>query len=184
MHLYKSPSPFKSGILYWFLELKTRITQILYCCQIWRSKDPPIGNLVIGGYNPNRDTIMYSNANQHDIESTVFMFLCIFFLVEDTTLSESRMQTSILIIAFSLVGSTVGAVRRYRYVAGRWRVLFGQWEMTTLRSVREWATGGIPNLNPLPDHYFFTTSQVTTEKFLPKRLPRSVPGRVRYFCWC
>ena len=63
---------------------------------------------------------MYRNANQHDVESTVFMFLCIFFLVEDTTLSES-MQPSILIVASSLVGSTVGAVRRYIYVAGRRR---------------------------------------------------------------
>jgi hypothetical protein len=75
---------------------------------------------VIGGYNPNRDTIMYSNANQHDVESTVFMFLCIFFLMEDTSLSES-MQPSVLIVAFSMVDSTVGAVHHHRHAATRLR---------------------------------------------------------------
>ena len=63
---------------------------------------------------------MYRNANQHDVESTVFMFLCIFFLVEDTTLSES-MQPSISIVTSSLVGLTVVAVCRYRNAAVRRR---------------------------------------------------------------
>ena len=41
------------------------------------------------------------------------MFLCIFFLVEDTTLSES-MQPSISIVTSSLVGLTGDAVARRR----------------------------------------------------------------------
>ena len=90
------------------------------------------------------------------------------FLVEDTTLSES-MQPSILIVAFSLVGLTVGAVRRYRNAAARRRARRARGscdeEMTMQRSgcCESGRQAVSQNWNPLRDHYFNMTYFVQYE---------------------
>jgi hypothetical protein len=71
------------------------------------------------------------------------------------------MHSSILIVAISLVGSTVGAVVWGDCgveTEGSSRTGF-VWAMRnddacTVVVAKEWATGGISNLNPLRDHYF------------------------------
>jgi hypothetical protein len=46
----------------------------------------------------------------------------------------------------------VGGVRRYRDAAARRRACRARGSGEVV--AREWATGGISNLNPLRDHYF------------------------------